>query len=192
MMNSRTIVESLSASDLRSATRELVRTSHGLDAALLVHLGEIDERKLYLDWTFSSMFAFCVGELGFSEDVACNRLNVARAARRMPVILEALRSGKVHLAGLRARAAPDHREPGEGVGRGCRQVETPDRRAGRASCAAAACTDCRAQASGSPQRRARVSHIVSEEGAICHRSEASAGFERRGRLAFSSHPRRHQ
>src|SRR6266849_1141152 len=78
MVNSRIVVESLSSSDLRSATRELVRRSHGVEAALLVHLGEIDERKLYFDWAFSSMFAFCVGELGFSEDVACNRINVAR------------------------------------------------------------------------------------------------------------------
>jgi len=39
------------------------------------------------------MFAFCVGELRFSEDVACNRINVARAARRMPVILEAAGPG---------------------------------------------------------------------------------------------------
>ena len=69
MMNSRIVVESLSSSDLRSATRELVRRSHCVEAELLVHLGEIDERKLYLDWSFSSMFAFCVGELGFSEDV---------------------------------------------------------------------------------------------------------------------------
>jgi hypothetical protein len=50
------------------------------------------------------MFAYCVGELRFSEDVACNRIGVARAARRRPVILEALRSGKVHLAGLRLLA----------------------------------------------------------------------------------------
>jgi len=49
MMNSRIVVESLSSSDLRSATRELVRRSNGSEAALLVHLGEIDERKLYLD-----------------------------------------------------------------------------------------------------------------------------------------------
>ncbi len=104
MMNSRIVVESLSSSDLRSATQELVRRSHGVEAALLVHLGEIDERKLYLDWAFSSMFAFCVGELGFSEDVACNRINLARAVRCMPVILEAVRSGQVHLAGLRLLA----------------------------------------------------------------------------------------
>ncbi len=88
MMNSRAVVESLSSSDLLSATRELVQRSRGLEADLLVHLGEIDERKLYLDWAFSSMFAFCVGELGFSEDAAYNRINLARAARRMPLILE--------------------------------------------------------------------------------------------------------
>ncbi len=69
-----------------------------------MHLGEIDERRLYLDRAFSSMFAFCVGELGFSEDATCNRINVARAARRLPVILEVVRSGRVHLTGLRLLA----------------------------------------------------------------------------------------
>src|SRR6266851_7440626 len=101
MMNSRTVVESLSSSDLLSATRELVHKSRGVEAELLVHLGEIDERRLYLDRAFSSMFAFCVGELGFSEDAAYSRIHLARAARRLPVILEAVRSGQVHLTGLR-------------------------------------------------------------------------------------------
>src|SRR5437660_3897385 len=128
MMNSRTIIESLSSEDLRSATRELVRRSHVLVANLLVHLGEIDERKVYLDWSFPSMFAFCVGELGFSEDVACNRIDLARAARRMPVILEALRSGKVHLAGLRLLAphltTENHEKVlAEAAGKSKRQIE---------------------------------------------------------------------
>jgi hypothetical protein len=128
MMNSRTVVESLSPSALRSATWELVRRSHDLDAALLAHLGEIEERKLYLDWSFPSMFAYCVGELGFSEDVACNRINVARAARRMPIILGALRSGKVHLAGLRLLAphlTAENQEKvlTEATGKSTRQIE---------------------------------------------------------------------
>ncbi len=104
MMNSQTVVQSLSGSDLLSATRELVQKSCDVEAELLVHLGEIDERKIYLDCAFSSMFAFCVGEFGFSEGAAYNRIMVARAARRMPVILEALRTGQVHLAGLRLLA----------------------------------------------------------------------------------------
>jgi hypothetical protein len=128
MMNSRIVVESLSPSDLRSATQELVRRSHGVEAALLVHLGEIEERKVYLDWSFASMFTYCVGELGFSEDVACNRITLARAARRMPVILDVLRSGKVHLAGLRLLAphlTTENQEKvlAEAAGKSRRQIE---------------------------------------------------------------------
>src|SRR5207245_4938403 len=48
MINSRTMVESLSSSQLLSATRELVQKSRGTEADLVEHLGEIDGRKLYL------------------------------------------------------------------------------------------------------------------------------------------------
>jgi 5-methylcytosine-specific restriction endonuclease McrA len=128
MMNSRTAVESLSSSDLLSATRELVHRSRGVEAELLVHLGEIDERKLYLDRAFPSMFAFCVAEYGFSEDAAYNRINVARAARRMPAILEAVSSGQVHLAGLRVLAphltTENQREVlAEAAGKSKREIE---------------------------------------------------------------------
>src|SRR5438270_2485551 len=90
--------------DLLSATRELARQSCVIEADLLVFLGEIDERKLYLGRAFSSMFAFCTRELGFSEGAAYNRILVARAARKLPAIIAALRTGRVHLAGLRLLA----------------------------------------------------------------------------------------
>src|SRR5919199_6035807 len=93
MINSRFIIQSLSSSQLLSATRELVHKSRGTEADLLEHLAEIEERKLYLDGPYSSMFAFCLGEYGFSEDVACQRIAVARAARRLPTMLDALRAG---------------------------------------------------------------------------------------------------
>src|SRR5437867_13249890 len=101
MMNSQEGLASLSRSELLARTRELLRQSHDIEAELLVHLGEIDERKLYLDCAFPSMFAFCVAELGFSEDAAYHRITVARAARRFPSLIDAVRSGRVHLAGLR-------------------------------------------------------------------------------------------
>jgi hypothetical protein len=114
MINLQKSVEAMSSSDLLSATETLVRTSRGTEADLLVHLGEIDERKLYLPRSYRSMFAFCVGEYGFSEDVTCYRIAVARAARRLPLILEAVRSGQVHLAGLRVLVphltAENHRD----------------------------------------------------------------------------------
>src|SRR5437667_9816694 len=76
------LIASLTNDELLAATRDLVRRSCSMEADLLVHLGEIDERKLYLDRAFSSMFTFCTRELGFSEGAAYNRILVARAARR--------------------------------------------------------------------------------------------------------------
>src|SRR5438552_10916209 len=50
------------------------------------------------------MFTFCTRELAFSEGAAYNRIFVARAARKLPALVEAARSGRVHLAGLRLLA----------------------------------------------------------------------------------------
>src|SRR4051812_20336004 len=98
------IISSLGNEELIAATRELARRSCAVEADLLLHLGEIDERKLYLDRAFSSMFVFCTREPGFSEGAAYNRILVARAASKLPAVVEALRSGQVHLAGLRLLA----------------------------------------------------------------------------------------
>jgi 5-methylcytosine-specific restriction endonuclease McrA len=95
------LVRDMSSLQLLDATHELVRKARRLEAELLIHLAEIDERKLYLERPFPSMFAFCCDELGFSEDAAYSRILVARAGRRLPAVIEALRSGEVHLAGLR-------------------------------------------------------------------------------------------
>ena len=60
------------------------------------------------------MFGLCLGEFRFSEDAAYSRITVARAARRLPAMIEGLRSGQVHLTGLKLLAphltAENHRE----------------------------------------------------------------------------------
>jgi hypothetical protein len=94
-------VASLTSEEVLASTREMVRRGHAVEADLLVLLGEIDERKLYLDAAYPSLFAFCVQELRFSEEAAYYRITVARAARRLPAIIAAIRSGEVHLAGMR-------------------------------------------------------------------------------------------
>jgi 5-methylcytosine-specific restriction endonuclease McrA len=100
-MNSPADLSSLNNAELLARTRQLIGHSLRTEADLLAHLGEIDERRLYLERAFPSMFAFCIGELGFSEAAAYDRITVGRAGRQLPAIIEALRSGQVHLTGLR-------------------------------------------------------------------------------------------
>ncbi len=91
----------LSDDELLASTRALVGRSNELLAELVLHLAEVDERQLYRGRAFPSMFAYCVGELGFSSDVTCNYTTVIRLVRRFPEAVEVLRSGKLHLTGLR-------------------------------------------------------------------------------------------
>src|SRR5256885_1061453 len=101
MVNSNEAIRCMNDDDLIYYTREIVRRGCEVEADLLLHLAEIDGRGLYRNRAFPSMFAFCVVELGFSEDAAYNRITVARAARRLPAIFDAVRSGQIHLSGLR-------------------------------------------------------------------------------------------
>ena len=71
---------------------------------LIAHIAEFDARKLFLPAAYGSMLTYCMGELGLSEDAAKKRIQVARASRDYPAILDALAEGRVHLAGLRLLA----------------------------------------------------------------------------------------
>ncbi len=85
---------------LLTSTRRLAARSHELEADLLLHLGELDARGSYRELGFSSLFAFCMGELGFSEDAAYRRIEVARLVRRFESLESPLRKGRIHLTGL--------------------------------------------------------------------------------------------
>ena len=100
--------------ELLQAVRELVSRVRGVTRELLVELGELDARRLYLEEACPSMFAFCTTRLGFSEDVAYKRIQAARLGRRFPALLEAFGAGRIHLAGLAILGphltAANHRE----------------------------------------------------------------------------------
>jgi hypothetical protein len=72
----------------------------GSTASLLATLAEVDARKLYVPAGYSSMYAFCVGKLHMSEDVAYKRIRAGRSARSFPEIFVALADGRLHLAAV--------------------------------------------------------------------------------------------
>ena len=69
-------------------------------AALLAHIAEVDERRLYAPAAYPSMYAYCVGELRMSEDTAHRRIGVARTARQFPAIFPALADGRLNVTAV--------------------------------------------------------------------------------------------
>jgi 5-methylcytosine-specific restriction endonuclease McrA len=69
-------------------------------AALLAHLAEVDERRLYLSAGYHSMYLYCVDRLRLSEDSACKRIRAARTARQFPAIFTAVAEGRLHLGAV--------------------------------------------------------------------------------------------
>lgn len=82
----------------------LVKADRALTAKLLVHLGELAERELYLARGYSSMFDYCRSALQMSEAEAYLRIQAAKAGRRFPLVLVRLAAGLVHLSGIKLLA----------------------------------------------------------------------------------------
>ena len=98
-MNNQTLsLTHLSDERLIARVKELVGEERETIASLIAHLGEVDERKLFLAEGCGSLFTYCVEVLHFSENEAWRRIQVARCARKFPVILERLADGSVNLA----------------------------------------------------------------------------------------------
>jgi hypothetical protein len=89
---------------LLSEVERLVKADRALGASLLVHLGEVDARKLYLARGYSSMFVYCRSALGMSEAEAYLRMRAADVGRRFPLVLERFGSGGVHLSAIKLLA----------------------------------------------------------------------------------------
>ena len=76
--------ETMSDREVVERLDKLLREERRLTAAVLVHLGEVEARRLYLPAACSSMHVYCVRVLGMSEDQAFKRIRAARVVRRRP------------------------------------------------------------------------------------------------------------
>jgi hypothetical protein len=71
---------------------------------VIAHLAELDTRDVHFRAGYASLFAYCRDALGLSEADAYNRIEVARAARRFPVVLDRLAEGAVNATAVRLLA----------------------------------------------------------------------------------------
>ena len=99
-MHSELALHSLPDDELLRRLHELAAQSRRVEADLVAHIGEVDERRLYARSAFPSMFVYCMQALHLSEAEAYRRITVARAARKHAVLLAMLRDGRIHMSGM--------------------------------------------------------------------------------------------
>ncbi len=90
----------LSDDALVASLRAVCVEGNRLLARMVVHLGEVEERRLHLKAACSSMFDYCVRRLGMSEGAAFRRIAAARLTRKFPCLLPRIERGDIHLTAL--------------------------------------------------------------------------------------------
>jgi hypothetical protein len=99
-MSDRYRLVALGNEQLVAALARLVRRENDALSDLLAHLAELDERRLYLDLGFSSLFAYCTETLGFCKSSAGRRIAAARVCRRYPEAFARVARGELQLSVL--------------------------------------------------------------------------------------------
>src|SRR3954471_16338560 len=90
----------LSNTDLHLSLQMSIKAERRYTYLVLLHLGEVDLRKSYLEYGTVSLFKYLTKVLGYSEDASYSRQQAARLLQAYPFIFEFLESGEIHLSQL--------------------------------------------------------------------------------------------
>ncbi len=87
----------LSNRDLLTRVKALVLKERSTTLEILVHLNEVERRKLHLSLGYPSLFEYCTRALGYSSSAAGRRIHAARCVREFPEVYELLAKNAVTL-----------------------------------------------------------------------------------------------
>src|SRR6188474_1342185 len=87
-------LKSLADDELLAGLSSIVGRRNQITAEFLAYLAELDERQLFLDLGFASLFEYCVEALGLCESTA------ARVCRNHPEVFASVASGVLHASAL--------------------------------------------------------------------------------------------
>lgn len=94
----------LSDEELLATVKQLASSEREATAELVRSLMEVDARRLHLRHGCPSLYSWCTDVIGLSDGAAYHRIEVARAARRVPQLAEALADGSLTLSSARVLA----------------------------------------------------------------------------------------
>jgi hypothetical protein len=93
-------MESTTAHDLDRRLADLVRSERHLAVQFVVELAGFARRELYRELGYTSLFYYCVRQLGLSKSSAFRRSEAARLIARFPVIADRLAEGRLSIRAL--------------------------------------------------------------------------------------------
>jgi hypothetical protein len=97
-------LDRLSDDDLVARVKEIATQEREATAELIRSLMEVETRRLHLRQGCPSLYVWCTEVIGLGEGAAYHRIEVARAARRVPQLADALAEGSLTLSSARVLA----------------------------------------------------------------------------------------
>jgi 5-methylcytosine-specific restriction endonuclease McrA len=91
-------LRSIPDQEILSRTTALAAQERKLTLSLLLHLNEVERRKLHLKRGYASMFMYCTERLCYSASAANRRIRTARCIARFPEVFALLEVNEVNLS----------------------------------------------------------------------------------------------
>ena len=93
-------VKQLSDKVLLDQTNYLAEHERGVSILVLRHIREVEVRRLFVELGYSSMYAYCIKHLKYSESKTMSRLASARLMTELPEIEKQIESGTLNITNL--------------------------------------------------------------------------------------------
>ncbi|MBC7467423.1 MAG: HNH endonuclease [Bdellovibrio sp.] len=93
-------LKKISNAELTLRLEKLVRSERKITHLILVHIIEVESRKIYAELGYDGMFSYLTKRLGYSESAAYRRLQSARLLKAVPSVAEKLEHGSINLSQL--------------------------------------------------------------------------------------------
>jgi len=96
-LSRRPALSGISDRELLALVKTLVAQERATTLEILVHLIEVERRKLHLSLGYPSLFEYCARYLGYSSSAAGRRIHAARCVRDFPEVYGLLEKNEVNL-----------------------------------------------------------------------------------------------
>ncbi|HET7544460.1 MAG TPA: HNH endonuclease [Polyangiaceae bacterium] len=93
-------LRALTDEQLLAGLAGVVKRRNQVTAEFLAYLAELDDRRLYLELGFPSLFEYCVRALRLCESTAGRHIAAARVCRAHPEVFAWVASGELHASAL--------------------------------------------------------------------------------------------